>query len=218
MILSPPTLIRVDSDNSVTMKVDSDDYSHNNNIHHHHHHHKPHATVARRVRFAEAQNCYYATPAEAIARPDLRWYQEDDYQAFAYQVRRDAMALQDSKWAADWIAVYYTLRLEPHKIADKLQSMPRLTMPDFAVGMHDRSMESLYADFHLRRASLLTHVYNFQHAMQSFDNSSLSSSSSSSSQAASLEHLLSDTSKTHSHAARLYANLAAVVLAASLQE
>ena len=164
--------------------------------------------LRRFVHFDETNNRYYEAPSLLLPRLDGaslkdRWWSEADYRAFEQVTRRQLQRLQPdhNPWTASWLRVYFTLRLAqtPEAFQQVLASTP-LTLDEHTAGFQGTQLEPIHADFQVRRESLLNHIHHVQTAVMD-------------------EHdrvvLLEQTSRLHSHAARLYAHIAGLTLAAS---
>eukprot|EP00977_Amphora_coffeiformis_P015082 scaffold4374_cov165-Amphora_coffeaeformis.AAC.3 len=173
--------------------------------------------VRRSVRFDETKNRYYEAPfiSGAITATSLkailkeRWWSPADYEVFEQNTRRQLQCLQVgyNPWTASWLKVYFTLRLAqcPQEFQHVLASTP-LILDEYTAGFQGTQLEPIYADFQVRRESLLVHIHHVQTtAFREED-------------AIHRAALIEQTSRLHSHAARLYAHIAGLSLAASVDK
>lgn len=120
----------------------------------------------RRVVFAQERNEYYDARVAAGAEPQRAaaegWYTTADFVRFQDEARATAAALHPSSWTTDWLRVYFRLRLDSSlheaaaaaKVPNTLEGVP-LTLPAAAVGLQDRQLLPIAADFGLRRTHLM---------------------------------------------------------------
>jgi len=195
-----------DDDHSATMPVHGLDK--NNNSH-------SELIVRRSVRFDETKNRYYEAPAVPTTTTKLkaflknRWWSQADYEMFEQNTRRQLQRLQTgyNPWTASWLKVYFTLRLAQCPIEfQKVLESTTLILDEYTAGLQGTQLEPIYTDFQVRRESLLANIHHVQMtAVREED-------------AGHRAALIEQTSRLHSHAARLYAHIAGLALAACIEK
>lgn len=164
----------------------------------------------RTVHFDETQNKFYEAPRDLSNNTSSslqdRWYQHADYEGFEHDTRRQMQRWQQQQRGSSieaWLHIYFVMRLaeSPEELQHALRNRPPLYLDEHSVGLHGTQLLPVYEDFQVRRQSLLSHL-------QAVQNGTVAD-------AQYRTTLLEETSRLHSHAARLYAHMAALSSAAA---